>query len=377
MKKLLVVVLLLAGFLLIAYISAPVYLRNALTYYTADIDDYTIFENRKVLNGSIQPWTEHPEYNRRFLADSLQQKIETYEPVAFLVAQNGQILHEQYWDGYNAESYSNSFSMAKSIIGLLVGIALEEGHIGSLDEPAGKYLPAYQKGKNSALTIRHLLTMSSGLNWDESYGSPFSVTTQAYYGDDIPSLINSLEITSPPGEQWNYLSGNTQLLAAVLENATGRKVSDYASEKLWVPLGTASPALWSLDKANGTEKAYCCFNSNARDFARLGQLVLNGGRWNGRQLVPEQYLQQAFTPATSLVDEDGNPVDYYGYHWWIANYKGKQIPYARGILGQYIFIIPEKQAVVVRLGHQRDATYEQNHPKDIYLYLDAAYSMLP
>lgn len=377
MKKFFAIAFIIAAILLAAYISSPVYLRNALTYYTADIDDYTIFENRQVLNGSISPWTEHPDYNSRQLADSLQQKIEAYKPVAFLVAQNGQILHEQYWDGYSAQGYSNSFSMAKSIIGLLVGIALEEGHIASIDEPAGKYLPAYRNGRSSELTIRHLLTMSSGLNWDESYGSPFSVTTQAYYGEDIPTLINSLEVTTTPGEQWNYLSGNTQLLAAVLENATGRRVSEYASEKLWAPLGTSSPALWSLDKADGTEKAYCCFNSNARDFARLGHLVLEGGRWNDQQLLPEHYLQQALTPASSLRDEDGNPVDFYGYHWWIVNYKGRQIPYARGILGQYIFIIPEKQAVVVRLGHERDAAYEHKHPKDVYLYLDAAYSMLP
>lgn len=377
MNKFFKIILISLAVLLCAYFLSPLYLRNALTYYTADIDDYTIFENRQVLNGSIQPWAEHLDYNRHSLPDSLQQQMEAYKPVAFLVAQKGRIMHEQYWDGYSAESYSNSFSMAKSIISLLVGIALEEGHIQSLDEPVGNYLPHFAQEKNATLSIRHLLTMSSGLNWDESYGSPFSITTQAYYGNDIPSLVDQLELSAIPGREWKYLSGNTQVLAAVLENATGQRVSNYASEKLWIPLGTASPALWSLDKTDGTEKAYCCFNSNARDFARLGQLVLDSGRWNGQQLLPLNYLQEALQPASFLTHKDGEKVDFYGYHWWILNYKGRQIPYARGILGQYIFIIPEKEAVVVRLGHERDQGYEQNHPKDTYLYLDAAYALLP
>ena len=363
--------------LLLAYFVAPVYLRNALTYYTADIDDYTIFENRQVLNGSVAEWSLSKSYNHAILHDSTTRQLESYKPVAFLVAQKGEILYEKYWDGYSENSYSNSFSMAKSIVGLLIGVALEEGQIKSLDEPVGNYLPAFAQEVNAQLRIKDLLTMSSGLDWDESYGSPFSVTTQAYYGDDIPKLINHLKVVNTPGKEWNYLSGNTQVLAMVLEKATGKSLSEYASEKLWKPLGASAPALWSLDRAEGTEKAYCCFNSNARDFARLGQLILNDGSWNGKQLISSKYLQQAFSPATYLTNiEDKQKVDFYGYHWWILNYKGQQIPYARGILGQYIFIIPEKQAVVVRLGHERDQQYINNHPKDVYLYLDAAYSIL-
>lgn len=363
--------------LLIAYIVAPAYLRRALTYYTADIDDYTIFENRQVPAGNTQNWELSKDYNQQNLPDSLQQRIESYQPVAFLVADDGKIVYEQYWDGYSQNSYSNSFSMAKSIVGLLIGIALEEGHIKSLDEPVGKYLPAFAKEGNAQLSIRQVLTMSSGLDWDESYGSPFSVTTKAYYGNDIPTLVNNLKVVEEPGKEWKYLSGNTQVLAMLLEKATGQSLSTYASEKLWKPIGASSPALWSLDKEGGTEKAYCCFNSNARDFARLGQLILNGGSWNGQQLVSEEYLKEALSPAIYLKDEEGKQVDFYGYQWWIVNYKGKKIPYARGILGQYIFILPEEEAVVVRLGHERDPAYLNHHPKDVYLYLDAAYALLP
>lgn len=363
--------------LAVAYAVMPVYLRRALTHYTADIDDYTIFENRLVPSGEPQNWELSQNYNKNSLPGPLQQKVEAYEPVAFLVAQNGKILHEQYWDGYSENSYSNSFSMAKSVVALLIGIAIEEGYIGSVEEPAGTYIPSFAVEKNARLTIRQLLTMSSGLDWDESYGSPFSVTTKAYYGTSIPELINNLEVSEPPGEEWKYLSGNTQVLAMILENATGMPLSLYASEKLWKPLGASAPALWSLDHEGGTEKAYCCFNSNARDFARLGQLILQGGSWNGKQIVPEEYLRKALEPAAHLTDESGEKVDFYGYQWWIVNYEGKNIPYARGILGQYIFILQDKDAVVVRLGHERDAEYLNNHPKDVYLYLDAAYSLLP
>lgn len=369
-------ILVVLAILLVAYLATPLYLRNALTYYTADIDDYTIFENRQVLNGTATDWTLHEEYNTLKLSDSLQQQIATYKPVAFLLARNGEVLHEQYWDGYSAESYSNSFSMAKSIVSLLTGVALQEGDVKSLDEPVGSYLPAFATAQNGKLTIRHLLSMSSGLNWDESYGSPFSVTTQAYYGSNLPDLVNKLQVVESPGKEWKYLSGNTQVLAMVLEKATGQKLSEYASEKLWKPLGTSAPALWSLDQRDGLEKAYCCFNSNARDFARLGQLILNEGRWQGEQLISRDYLREALSPASFLKDEAGKAVDFYGYQWWIVNYKGRDIPYARGILGQYIFVLPEEEAVVVRLGHERDPGYLNHHPKDVYLYLDAAYTLL-
>lgn len=376
MKKALKILLPVLLLLLLTYAVLPTYLRNALTYFHANIDDYTIFENREVLAGSVHPWPLSTSYNSVKLADTLQTSIEALDPVAFLLVRKGEIVHEQYWDGYNSQSYSNSFSMAKSIVGLLTGIALEEGFIKSLDEPVGNYLPSFRKGANSQLTIRHLLTMSSGLNWDESYGSPFSVTTKAYYGNNLPELVNELQVVEAPGKEWEYLSGNTQLLALVLEKATRKSLSDYASEKLWKPLGASSPALWSLDKPEGTEKAYCCFNSNARDFARLGQLILNKGEWQGKRLISPAYLQEALQPASYLTDEEGAPVDFYGYQWWVVNYKGKAIPYARGILGQYIFILPDKEAVLVRLGHERSPEYIHHHPKDVYLYLDAAYSLL-
>jgi CubicO group peptidase (beta-lactamase class C family) len=141
------------------------------------------------------------------------------------------------------------------------------------------------------------------------------------------------------------------LLGLIVEKATGKSLSRYASEKLWQPLGAEHPALWSTDKKDGVEKAFCCFNSNARDFARIGQLMLDSGRWKGNEIISPDYYAQSITPC-NIPDNSGQPVNYYGYQWWLCpSFPG--VFYARGILGQYIIIIPSKNMVVVRLGHKR------------------------
>ncbi len=372
MKKTLVVLAPIAV-LLLAYLSAPTYLRMALTYFNPDLDDYTVFENRKVRTGFEEPWIMRSGYNHIKLPDTLAEQIESYDPVALLLLKDGNIAYEQYWDGYGPESYSNSFSVSKSIVSLLVGIALQQGHINSLDDPIGNYLPHY---KGAPTTIRHLLMMSSGLDWEEAYSSPFSVTTKAYYGNNLRKLMNELSIVETPGKVWNYQSGNTQLLALILEQSTGLTTSEYASQMLWKPIGARKDALWSLDKRDGVEKAYCCFNSNARDFARIGQLVLDSGQWQGVQIVPKPYLQKALSPQRQLLGPEGESVDYYGYQWWLVPFNGELIPYARGILGQYIFVFPRERAVLVRLGHKRDDEQLDSHPLDVYLYLQTARYLL-
>ncbi len=362
---------------LIGFIFAPDYLKRALIYTTVDIDDYKIFENRTIKTDTIHHiWRKDSSYNQYNLTTVQREQLEDNKSIAYLVVKDANILYEEYWDGYTEQSYSNSFSMAKSIISLLIGIAIGEEKIASLDQCVGDFVMEYKDSANAKLTIRNLLTMSSGLDWDESYGSPFSITTKAYYGKDLLSLVSNLKVVDEPGKVFKYLSGNTQLLALVLERATGRTVSDYASTRLWKRIGAKHPALWSLDKIHGREKAYCCFNSNIRDFARIGQLVLNEGRWNGKQIVPHQFIIEAVQPSGVMVNKDGDLVDYYGYHWWIMDYKGMRIPYARGILGQYIFVLFDYNTVVVRLGHERSKTHIDNTPIDAYHYIETAISII-
>ena len=220
--------------------------------------------------------------------------------------------------------------------------------------------------------------MSAGVDFDEAYSSPFSPTTKLYYGDDLQQIAFGMKEIEEPGVNFIYQSGVTQLLAFIVEKATGENISSYVSRKFWTPMNAEEDALWSLDKKDGIEKAYCCFNSNARDFARFGQLILNKGEWNGEQLISSSYLKEATTPDTSLLFKEYNETNHcYGFQFWHLSYNGMEIPYMRGILGQYIFIIPDLNAVVVRLGHKRSETRsDQHYPDDIDTWLGAAVEMI-
>ncbi|MDQ3046851.1 MAG: beta-lactamase family protein [Bacteroidota bacterium] len=339
------------------------------------VDEYDIFDNRTVEAGTHQPWEKAEGYNSKQIPESQTGNFETMQTIAFVVIKDGALLHEQYWDGFNADSKINSFSMAKTFVGILIGAAIEEGKIKSLDQPAGDFLPEFKEGDNSKLTIRHLLTMSSGINFDEDYVSPLAYPAQAFYGSDLQKLTFGYKVTEEPGKVFKYLSGNTELLGFILEKATGKKLSEYASEKLWKPLGAKNDALWSLDHENGMEKAYCCFNSNAPDFARFGQLYLDSGKWNGQQLIPANFVEESVNPAP-LLDINGKPNELYGYAWWlIPDYKGHKIFYARGILGQYIICIPDEKMVIVRMGRKREKRAGNEHPLDMFYYMDAALEM--
>lgn len=363
------------GILVIAYFCAPYYVQKALIHLYPDIDDLHIF-NRNIVAApdSARLWVHATDYNTYTLTpqeDSLLNRLET---VSFLVIQHDSIVYEEYRGGWNDTLTSNLFSGTKSIVSLLTGIAIGEGKIKSIDDRVGDYLPAYREGRKGEVTIRNLLTMSAGLSWDESYSSLFSVTTQGYYGNNLYELAMNLEVIDEPGKQFSYRSGETQVLAFVVEAATGKTLSEYATEKLWAPLQAERDAYWLLDRKEGDEKAFCCFHTTARDAARFGRLLLHNGDWYGTQVVPLDYMQEATTPAYYLKDEWGkDSLDYYGFQIW--QYK-RVNPYFRGMLGQYIMAIPEKDAIFVRLGHKRADTYVRDVPQDLIDYYNLAANIL-
>ena len=334
-----------------AVVSGKKYLFEAVWYNFANIDDYKKFTNNTVVTGVPQPWNLSNDYNKNPLPRELKNMLSALETIAVLAIKNDSIVQEYYWDGYSDSSLSGSFSMAKSITSLLIGAAIKEGKIQSIEEPVGNYLPEFKTGDKAKVRIADLLTMSSGSNWDESYANPFSVTTELYYGHDAYKTAVGVSVIQPPGTLHSYKSGDTQLLGLILEKATGKSLSAYASEKLWQPLGAEHAALWSTDHIGGIEKAYCCFNSNARDFARLGQMMLDSGRWKGNEIIPRDYYLQSIKPCM-IPDDTGQPCKYYGYQWWIIPSQ-PEIFYARGILGQYVIVIPSKKMVIVRLGKKR------------------------
>ena len=338
--------------------------------------EYAIFDSREVKAGAFQKWNLAGCYNTKTVSDTHKKEFEEMNTIAFVVIKNDSIVHEQYWDGYGEDSHTNSFSMAKTFTSILVGCAIDDGFIKSVDQPVGDFLPEFKEGEGAKLTIKHLLTMSSGINFDEDYVNPLAYPGAAYYGSDIKKLTYKYKLTSEPGKTFAYLSGNTELLGFVLEKATGKKVSEYASEKLWKPIGAKNGALWSLDHEDGMEKTYCCFNSNARDFGRIGALFLDSGKWNGTQVISTDYVLNSIRPA-DLVDDFGKKNAKYGYSWWlIPNYKGHDLFYARGLLGQYIVCIPKLKMTVVRLGNKREKKIPgEDHPTDVFYYIDAALEM--
>ena len=345
---LLILVALFSGY---AVVSGKTYLFKAVWYNFAGIDDYRIFTNDTVTAGVGQPWPVSQNYNKVNSTDDLNSLLKRLKTIAVVVIKNDSLLYEKYWDGYSDSSWSGSFSMAKSITSLLVGAAIKEGKIKSVDEAVSNYLPEFNEGLAAKLKIKDLLTMSSGSNWDEAYANPFSITTEAYYGSDLHKTATRVRIKKEPGTYHDYKSGDTELLGLIVEKATGKSLSQYAGEKLWQPLGAEHSALWSRDRKDGVNKAFCCFNSNARDFARIGQLMLDSGRWKGNAIIDINYYKQSVTPC-NIPEGSGLACSDYGYQWWISP-MDSHIFYARGILGQYIIVVPSKRIVIVRLGHKR------------------------
>lgn len=390
-KKILLYSLLivLVGVFVFLLLPSNYYVHRALIYQLPKIEHYKIFENRVVKANNPAPWSFAPDATEKKIAPEFEANFDKYKTIAFIVVQHNRIISEQYWDNYSPISLSNSFSMSKSIISLLVGCAITDGFIESVDQPVSDFLPEWTAFEGKKLTIKDLLTMSAGVEWDESHSTLFSKTTEAYYGKDLWKLTLTEKLEEKPGIRFNYQSGVSQILAFLLQKATGKNVSDYASERIWTPIQAEEDALWSLDKKDGTEKAYCCFNSNARDFARLGQLILNKGFWNGEPIVDSAYIREAISPATWLefhrkanpgetTTPAPTPCNIYGYQFWIVNYKGMTIPYLRGILGQYVLIIPELDAVIVRLGKLRDKEYvvEQDYTKDMEVWINAGLEII-
>lgn len=337
-----------------------------------DIDELELFNRNGVPAESPQPWAVSDQ--QAILNDSILQLMELYETVSFVVIKNDTVKFEKHWEGYNDSSLVNSFSMAKSITGMLVGCALKDGLIKSVDEPVANYIDEFKAGDLQNITIKHLLTMSSGLDFKEDYSSMFSWPAEAYYGPDVNGLtIKQAKVEIEPGKIWFYKGGDTQLLGIILKKVTGKTIAQYASEKLWKPMGAEQPAFWSLDE-HGMEKVSCCWYSNAKDFARIAKLMMNQGNWNGQQIIDSTFVKEALTPA-DLLDRKGNKSQQYGYQWWLMKHKGHDVFYARGIRGQYIFAIPDTKTIVVRLGHKRAKKDGDELPEDIFVYLDAALSM--
>lgn len=293
---------------------------------------------------------------------NFEQFLRNTNTRAFIVVRDDQVIYERYFHGSNHASLQLSFSTVKSLMSTLVGIAIQEGKIHSVQDRVIQYLPELRNRGLDALTIRDLLTMSSGIPFRNAdvfpLLAPFTDDAKLFYTQDARGrALNVRAGPEPIGKYFRYNDYHPLLEALVLERVTGRSVSAYLSEKLWKPLGMTGSASWNLDRPSGMEKTEDGLNARAIDFARFGLLFLHHGRWQGRQLVPSAWVNE----ATTFDPSDHRPWQvsaywpaqggFYKYHWW--GLHGTSTPddyFALGHLGQVIYVSPSHHAVVVRFG---------------------------
>ena len=349
----------------VGYLSAPnFYLTRTIFWGESDYKDLERFPARTIHNAppvshfdklpADNPYASQIEAIGRDSSNgSFDRYLEASGTTAFLVVHDDKLLYERYSNGYDQRSVNTSFSMAKSFASALVGLAIDEGYIKSIDEPITNYLPELLKKDKrfKSITIRHLLTMSSGIKYEEGATLPWSEAaddTKTYYSTDLRELALNCQIEGTPGQYFEYNNYNPLLVGMILERATGTHVSRYLQEKLWKPMGMEADGSWSLDsKEDGFEKMESGVNARARDFARFGMLFAKEGNWRGKQLISRRWVEESTRPDTTM-----DPSQDYQYFWWVNTPDGKNHFSAQGNYGQYIYAAPEKDLVIVRLGKE-------------------------
>ena len=358
-----------------AYVFSAVQKTILKGYSTTHIDDHADFDNNIIHAETPQFWETHPLYGKIRLTDTLRKELEDFQSIGFVIIKDSLLLYEEYWDGYSNESLTNSFSMAKSVTTMLLGKAIEQGYIKSLEQPIVDFIPEFANDSLARLcTVGDLSAMRSGFDWTEEYYSPFNMTTEAYFGKDIEKQLLKRHFSSKPNGKFKYSSADTQLLAIVLKRATGKILSEYLSETFWIPLGMEQNALWST--GGEIEKSFCCVHSNARDFAKLGQLLLQKGNWNGEQLLDSAFVELMITPNYEAFESD--EPKKYGYSIWIDEEHNPAFYGMMGHLGQRIIVIPSENTVIVRLGKSKDdCNSSKGHlDTDTYYFVDETVKML-
>jgi CubicO group peptidase (beta-lactamase class C family) len=308
------------------------------------------------------------------------------EVVAYAAARNStgliilyrnQIVREEYWQGYDETSVFNAMSMSKTIVGLLVGVAIAEGHIPSLDVPAANYLPEWRQDSRQTITLRDLIYMQSGLRNERNTTRPTSDLVQLYIGSDIVKTTLNIPTVRPPGEVFDYNNVNSQVLAIVLERATGMKYEDYLSTRLWQPLSATDGSVWR-DRPNGMAKTFCCLFATAQDWARVGQLFLHEGRVGNTAIVSAEWIRQMQVPS---------PLEAtFGKHIWLKArtpehpnvdqaatqpFLAEDTLYLDGRDLQRVYIIPSRQLVIVRMGELPETWDDAVIPNRLVRGLDA------
>ena len=306
----------------------------------------------------------------------VQRYLDHHPATGLLVMKDGQVLVERYQYGRRAEDRFTSFSMAKTVVAMAVGVAIAEGRIASVDEPVDRIEPALAGTAWKGVALRQVLNMASGVRFDETYDKPdtdIARLSRAWTRQDgslAAGLQRLTERDTAPGERFHYISAETQVLTQVLIRATGRPLADYVGEKIWTPMGAEADGAWITDAA-GVEAGYCCLSARLRDWARLGQLLLDGGQRDGQQVIPRAWIEAATTvrPQDShLLPRRATPYFGYGYQTWIFP---EGLGFALlGVRGQAVYVHPHLRVVMVQtavwptssnlaLGRERDQFWRE------------------
>jgi len=274
----------------------------------------------------------------------IDEYMRTQNTAGLVILQDGRVRFERYGLGFDAAGRWTSFSVAKSFTSTLVGAAIQDGHIKSLEDKVSQYIPGLRGSAYDEVTVRQLLTMSSGVRWNEDYEDPkadvaqFNNATPEAGMDATVSYLRKLPRAHPPGEVWNYNTGETNLIGVLVSSATGKPLAQYLQEKIWHLAGMESEATWLLGRT-GHEIAGCCLQASTRDFARFGLFVLANGAAGGQPVVPPDWFAQ----ATRKQKDIGAPGRGYGFQWW--TYDDGSVA-AQGIFGQGIYIDPQRRLVI-------------------------------
>lgn len=324
-------------------------------YNFANLDDYRKFPANTVKKGSETyffpradedwiprlPQKYDPEGDYRDLDHFMEKK----KTVAFIVIQEDTIRCERYYNGYSQDDIVSSFSISKSFLSALVGIAIRDGYIDSTGQKVSDFLDGFKHREIGEITLDHLMNMRSGIRYAEDYYNPFGEMAKFYYGTNLEKYTYDSRLEKRPDETYEYASVNSQITGMILEKSTGKTLPRLLEEDLWSRLGMQYDASWNMDsRKNSNTKAFCCINARAIDFAKFARLYLYRGNWEGQQVVPEWWIDESIRISNGSRDSRGYP---YHYFWRVLE-DGSF--FAKGILGQYIYIDPSKQLIMIRFG---------------------------
>lgn len=336
--------------------AGPETVWRIISHESSSIEDYKLFPAR-TLTASESPFEfEVGMGNGRvpttITLNNSQQPLDAFlretDTVAFIVIKQDAILLEQYSQGYDEATPSLAFSMSKSFLSILIGAAIDDGLIESVDQPVTDYVPELASAGYDQVTLRHLLQMTSGMNYVEVEGRDSSVHNRFYYTSRLEHELLRLDLAIEPGQEFSYKSGENALLGLILSRAIApQTITDYTQARLWQPLGMEHDGAWNLDSEDGLEKTWCCLSATARDYAKLGRLMLHKGNWNGEQIIPAEWVTQ----STKLDASDGS-VWNYQYQWWLVSEDGGDFT-ALGHLGQFVYVNSAQDVIIVRLGNSR------------------------